>query len=161
MQPIQLSDDLSSVAPEAIFRSAPMTLVQFYVTIELARDMVYTLGNLGDVHFRDLNSKLTPFQRTFVLELRNIDTMESQLAFLNSIMIKYETIKSDVFVNLKADMDPLPTTSEMDDMKQKITTFYDRIKHLDNSYNVLNEQKMAVVENRHVLNAVTLSLIHI
>ncbi|KAG2731219.1 hypothetical protein G9P44_005635 [Scheffersomyces stipitis] len=155
MQPIQLSDDSSSVAPEAIFRSAPMTLVQFYVTIELARDMVYTLGNLGDVHFRDLNSKLTPFQRTFVSELRNIDTMESQLAFLNSIMIKYETIKSDVFVNLKADMDPLPTTSEMDDMKQKITTFYDRIKHLDNSYNVLNEQKMAVVENRHVLNAVT------
>ncbi|KAK6458346.1 vacuolar ATPase V0 domain subunit A [Scheffersomyces xylosifermentans] len=153
-QPISLSDE-PQAPQEAIFRSAPMTLVQFYVTIELARDMVCTLGNLGNVHFRDLNAKLTPFQRTFVTELRSIDSMEQQLGFLNSIMLKYGTIKSDIFVNLKADKMSLPSTSDVDQIKQKITNFFDRIKHLDNSYNSLDLQKLKLIENRHVLNALT------
>ena len=69
MSPIRLSENsvLSSnnESNEAIFRSAPMTLVQFYV--ELARDMVGVLGKLGNVQFRDLNSKLTPFQEHLLL----------------------------------------------------------------------------------------------
>ncbi|KAK6464899.1 vacuolar ATPase V0 domain subunit A [Scheffersomyces coipomensis] len=154
-QPISLSQNVEPSHNEAIFRSAPMTLVQFYVTIELARDVVCTLGNLGTVHFRDLNSKLTPFQRTFVTELRSIDTLESQLHFLHSSMEKYETIKSDIFVNLKADLNPLPGSSEMDEIKAKIKDFYERIKHLDNSFTSLYQQKLKLIENRYVLTALS------
>lgn len=149
---IRLKDDLADT--EAIFRSAPMTLVQFYVTIELARDVVFSLGRLGSVHFRDLNAKLTPFQRTFLNDLRNIDTIESQLAYLETIMIKHETIKGDLFVNLQADGSPLPTVSEMDDLRTKIVNFYDRIKHLDDSYNSLSASRLKLLENRHVLTTV-------
>lgn len=157
MSPIRLSENsvLSSnnESNEAIFRSAPMTLVQFYVTIELARDMVGVLGKLGNVQFRDLNSKLTPFQRTFITELRSIDGLVSQLDFLHSIMIKQNTIKSDLYVNLHADMKPLPTSSEIDNIKTRLSEFYERIKHLDQSYNNLDRKRLKFIENRCVLNS--------
>ena len=154
MPPIRLTDNTSPKEEinEAIFRSAPMTLVQFYVTIELARDMVGVLGKLGNVQFRDLNSKLTPFQRTFVSELRGIDTMIQQLDYLHSIMLKQNTIRSDIYGNLQADMKPLPTSSEMDDIKIRLDEFYQRIKHLDHSFNNLDKKKLKFVENRSVLN---------
>lgn len=138
---------------ESIFRSAPMSLVQFYVTIELARDLVYTLGRVGNVHFRDLNSKLTPFQRTFINELRTIDGIESNLQYLYSVMLKYDTIKGDVYLNLKADLNPFPSTSAMDDIKLKVAEFYDRISHLDASFNELQEKALSYLENRYVINA--------
>ncbi|KAK6882831.1 V-type proton ATPase subunit a, vacuolar isoform [Candida tropicalis] len=154
MPPIRLTDNTSPKEEinESIFRSAPMTLVQFYVTIELARDMVGVLGKLGNVQFRDLNSKLTPFQRTFVSELRGIDTMIQQLDYLHSIMLKQNTIRSDIYANLQADMKPLPTSSEMDDIKIRLDEFYQRIKHLDHSFNNLDKKKLKFVENRSVLN---------
>ncbi|EGW30272.1 uncharacterized protein SPAPADRAFT_143367 [Spathaspora passalidarum NRRL Y-27907] len=140
---------------EAIFRSAPMTLVQFYVTIELARDMVWALGNLGNVQFRDLNSKLTPFQRTFVNDLKSIDIMSTKLHQLFQIMVRHETIKTDlVGAYLHADLKPLPAAAAMDDLKQKLDEFHDRIKHLDLSFNNLNRQKLRQVENRNVVNIV-------
>lgn len=154
MLPILLQQGQDNGQEEAIFRSAPMTLVQFYVTIELARDVVYALGKLGDVHFRDLNSKLTPFQRTFVNELRGIDKIESHLGYLRSTMTKYDTIGATPYLSLQADQRPLPSASEMDNIRAEVTTFYERIKHLDNSYNSLDQQKFKYVENRYVVTAV-------
>ncbi|QWU85903.1 hypothetical protein CA3LBN_000121 [Candidozyma haemuli] len=139
---------------EAIFRSAPMTLVQFYVTMELARDLVFTLGNLGQVHFRDLNAKLTAFQRTFITELRNIDVVELNLTFLFSMMAKYSTFKGDPFANLVADENPLPTASEMEEIKERVAAFHDKIKHLDDSHSALELKKYKYLENRHVINSV-------
>ena len=154
MLPIQLGNSKDHVNDEAVFRSASMTLVQFYVTIELARDVVYALGSLGNVHFRDLNSKLTPFQRTFIKDLRSIDIIDGNLAYLESIMIKHETIKGDLYQNLEADIRPLPFSSEMDDMATNITQFHDRIRHLDDSYDNLSDKKLTLLENRFVLNTV-------
>lgn len=139
---------------EAIFRSAPMTLVQFYVTIEIARDVVYALGQEGHVHFRDLNSKLTPFQRTFVSELRNVDSMEGQFTYLHNMMVKYQTLKGDPFATLLADKRPLPPTSEIDGIKSLLDSSFERLKHLDESHSSLVLKKARLVENRHVLNLV-------
>ena len=155
MAPIRLSDSRllgSNESNEAIFRSAPMTLVQFYVTIELAREMVGMLGNLGAVQFRDLNSKLTPFQRTFMNELKSIDTMVSQLNFLRSVMDKLGTVSGDLHVNLRADMRPMPSISEMDQFKVKLNDYHERIKHLNSSYGNLDSQKLKFIENRYVIN---------
>ncbi|RLV89166.1 V-type proton ATPase subunit a vacuolar isoform [Spathaspora sp. JA1] len=154
MSPFKLfSSDQPS--EEAMFRSAPMTLVQFYVTIELARDMVWALGNLGVVQFRDLNSKLSSFQRTFIQDLKNIDSMTGKLHQLFQIMQRHETINVDlVGVYLHADMKPLPSTSSMDLVKSNLDEFYNRIKHLDMSFIDLTRRKLRQVENRNVVNIV-------
>ncbi|CAK9435364.1 uncharacterized protein LODBEIA_P00910 [Lodderomyces beijingensis] len=155
MRSIRLTDMGSRLeeSNEAMFRSAPMTLVQFYVTIELARDMVGALGSLGCVQFRDLNSRLTPFQRTFVNELRLIDAMVAQLGFLHSIMLRQHTIKGDYYSHLKADKKPISSTSEMDQFKSRLGEYYSRIKHLDESFTKLANQKLKLIENRNVVNA--------
>lgn len=139
---------------EAIFRSATMSLVQFYVTSELARDVVHILGQLGTVHFRDLNSRLTAFQRTFMNELRTVDEIESQLAYLETVMVKHETVKGELYRNLEADFKPLPTLADMEQLKQNIKQIFDRVKHLDDAYNKLNDQKVELIENRSVLAVV-------
>lgn len=138
---------------EAIFRSAPMSLVQFYVTIELARDVVYALGKLGDVHFRDLNSKLTPFQRTFISELRQTDAVESRLTFLHGVMLKHNAWNGDPFAKLTADRAPFPKTSDVDGLVLRIGEVYERIKHLDESFVELEQRHLRYVENRHVVKA--------
>lgn len=137
---------------EAIFRSAPMTLVQFYVTIELARDVVWCLGDIGNVHFRDLNSKLTQFQRTFMNELRDIDNTESQLKHIYASMLKYRTIKNEITMDVERE---LPTSSEMDFIKAKVAEFHEKIQHLNKSYDDLDLQKLQFLENRYVVNAIT------
>ncbi|KAM9932488.1 hypothetical protein OXX80_007878 [Metschnikowia pulcherrima] len=146
--------DASPEAQEAIFRSAPMTLVQFYVTIELARDVVFALGRAGHVHFRDLNSSLTPFQRTFVRELREIDALETKFAFLHGMMTKYDTLRGDVFATLAADESALPSSSELASIEETVGIVYDKMRHLDGSYVSLELKKMGLVENRCVLMAV-------
>ncbi|CAK7905052.1 V-type proton ATPase subunit a, vacuolar isoform [[Candida] anglica] len=139
---------------ESIFRSAPMTLVQFYMTLELARDVVNELGTLGDVHFRDLNSKLTPFQRTFVMELRKIDTVESQLSYLFQMMETYKTIRSDLYSSFSPGAEPLATATEVDDMVNRVKEIHQRISQLHESYTSLESKKFKLIENRYVINAV-------
>lgn len=154
--PILLDGTNSGSAPssEAIFRSAPMGLVQFYVTIELARDMVYALGKTGTVHFRDLNLKLTPFQRTFVNEIRKLDVTDTQLGHLRYVMDKYGVGKGDPYFNLEEDSIGLPTSSEMDDIRSQVADFYERTKQLDDAYTSLDAQRLTLQENKYVVLAV-------
>lgn len=139
---------------EAIFRSAPMTLVQFYVTLELARELAYTLGKSSQVHFRDLNSKLTPFQRTFISEIRDIDAIDSSLSALEKTMFKYQALSGDPYQGINPDEIQLPSSSELDDIKASVKDFHSRIEHLDDSYSSLEKKRFKLIENRHVLNIV-------
>jgi len=150
MSTVQLTDTLAN--DEAIFRSAPMTLVQFYVTIELARDLVYALGCVGNVHFRDLNSKLTAFQRTFIDDLRNIDGVQANLSFIHGVMTKFNTTNPNHFLDTSMPI-PLPSSSDLDVVKQRIADFYQKIKHLVESYDDLSMEMMKFIENRYVLTA--------
>ena len=72
------------MSDESLFRSAAMSLVQVYIPTESVHETVHELGELGHVQFRDLNPDVTPFQRTFVAEIRRLDEMERRLQFLQT-----------------------------------------------------------------------------
>ncbi|OBA20227.1 V0/A0 complex, 116-kDa subunit of ATPase [Metschnikowia bicuspidata var. bicuspidata NRRL YB-4993] len=140
-------------APEAVFRSAPMTLVQFYVTLELARDVVFALGRSGHVHFRDLNALLTAFQRTFVAELRGLDALETKLEFVRDLMAKHAAARGGAHASV-APEGPLPLAAELQLIHDATHTVHAKLQHLDRSHAALELKRLALVENRHVLTAV-------
>lgn len=69
---------------EGLFRSASMSLIQLYIPSESVHATVTELGELGNVQFRDLNPDVTPFQRTFVADIRRLDEMDRRIQFLQA-----------------------------------------------------------------------------
>ncbi|CDW98105.1 hypothetical protein, partial [Sporisorium scitamineum] len=67
---------------ESLFRSATMSLIQLYIPSETAHATVQELGELGNVMFKDLNPDVSPFQRSFVTDIRRLDEMERRIRFL-------------------------------------------------------------------------------
>lgn len=65
-----------------------MSLVEIYVPSEMARHILYEVGKLGLMQFRDLNSGVNEFQRSFVQELRLLDTIERQYTYLKEQLDK-------------------------------------------------------------------------
>lgn len=65
-----------------------MSLVQLYVPTEVAREVVYAIGQLNLVQFRDLNAKVNEFQRSFVQELRLLENIERQYRFFKAQLDK-------------------------------------------------------------------------
>lgn len=145
---------MADAPDEAIFRLAPMCLVQFYVTIELARDLVFQLGQQGCVHFRDLNLKLTPFQRTFVDEVKRIDELEAKLRYIRGLMDKYNTLLL-YFDVLEATAQRLCPVLEYDAISDIIHSASSRLEQLDESYDRLQLQLDRLLENKLVLEAYT------
>ncbi|KMZ64706.1 hypothetical protein ZOSMA_351G00230 [Zostera marina] len=72
-------DDLP---PMDFLRSEKMTLVQLIIPFESAHRAISYLGDLGSVQFRDLNSDKSPFQRTFVNQVKRCGEMSRKLRFL-------------------------------------------------------------------------------
>ena len=97
---------------EAVFRSADMSLVQLYVPTEVARDIIYKVGQLDIIQFRDLNSKINEFQRSFVKELRKLDNVERQFN-----LFKRELDVRDIPIKLfPYDLDNVPPQTEIDEL---------------------------------------------
>ncbi|KAI0035016.1 V-type ATPase, V0 complex, 116kDa subunit family [Vararia minispora EC-137] len=59
-----------------LFCSEAMILVRVYIPTEQAHDTVVNLGMLRVIQFVDLNRNVSPFQRSFVGELRRLDQMK-------------------------------------------------------------------------------------
>ncbi|SCU79500.1 LAFA_0B03532g1_1 [Lachancea sp. 'fantastica'] len=146
---------------EAIFRSADMTYVQLYIPLELSRDVVSLLGNLGNVMFRDLNADLSAFQRGYVSQIRKFDDMERLSANMERIAQKYsrETWKYTVHSDLDnstqhPSISMLLATMQthsldtVSDIAAEIVEFEARVRQLDDSLKSLHSRLNQLIEHR-------------
>ncbi|GAV71361.1 V_ATPase_I domain-containing protein [Cephalotus follicularis] len=71
-----------------LMRSEKMALVQLIIPVESAHRAVSYLGELGLLQFRDLNADKSPFQRTFVNQVKRCGEMSRKLRFLKDQISK-------------------------------------------------------------------------
>ncbi|XP_047315253.1 V-type proton ATPase subunit a1 [Impatiens glandulifera] len=73
---------IDNLPPMDLMRSEKMTFVQLIIPVESAHRAVSYLGELGLLQFRDLNADKSPFQRTFVNQVKRCTEMSRKLRFL-------------------------------------------------------------------------------
>ncbi|XP_060174424.1 V-type proton ATPase subunit a1-like isoform X2 [Lycium barbarum] len=71
-----------------LMRSEKMTFVQLIIPAESAHRAVTYLGQLGLLQFRDLNAEKSPFQRTFVNQVKRCVEMSRKLRYFKDQMHK-------------------------------------------------------------------------
>ncbi|KAM7278411.1 hypothetical protein ACFE04_005545 [Oxalis oulophora] len=81
----QLIEDLP---PMDLMRSEKMTFVQLIIPAESAHRAISYLGELGLLQFRDLNADKSPFQRTFVNQVKRCGEMSRKIRFLKDQITK-------------------------------------------------------------------------
>ncbi|KAG4302673.1 hypothetical protein PCK1_001028 [Pneumocystis canis] len=137
------------ISSSTFFRSEEISLVQFYFPVEVAKLIVFALGELGMIHFRDLNVDINVFQRAFIKEIRRLDETERQLQFLLD-----EIKKTDIKMTLFQDDDTAMRVSnphQTDELCEKIAFFENRVRCLNESYQTLEKQYLGLIERRYVL----------
>ncbi|PWN26820.1 V0/A0 complex, 116-kDa subunit of ATPase, partial [Jaminaea rosea] len=139
---------------ESLYRSAQMSLVQIYMPTESAHAAVTELAQLGNVMFKDLNPDVTPFQRTFVSDIRRLDEMDRRVRFLQSQMehekVPVRPLESALpFLNFSTGGRRGPL--QMDELSTKLREHEDRIGQMNGSYETLQRRLLELQEARHVL----------
>lgn len=124
-----------------------MSLVQLYIATEIGREVVSALGELGNVQFRDLNFKLSAFQRSFVKEIRRLDNSERQIRLLTS-----EIESRNIYLAPAPENVPVaPNSSDIDDLVEKLNSLEERVTQLRSSEESLVKRQMELKEHRYVL----------
>ncbi|EMG48176.1 VPH1 V-type proton ATPase subunit a [Candida maltosa Xu316] len=135
---------------EAVFRSADMSLVQLYVPTEAARDIIYKVGQLDIIQFRDLNSKVNEFQRAFVKELRKLDNVERQFN-----LFKKELDFRDIPIKLfPYEFTNIPQQTEIDELIEGSQLLEDRVVQLRDSVDTLNQKEVDMKQFKYTIQAV-------
>lgn len=138
------------MSSSTFYRSEEISLVQFYFPVEVAKLTVSALGELGIIHFRDLNVDINVFQRAFVKEIRKLDEVGRQLRFLYG-----EIKKTDIKISSVRSNDSATKASNLhqtDELYEKISFFENRVRCLNESYQTLEKQYLELIELRHVLD---------
>ncbi|XP_054815796.1 V-type proton ATPase subunit a1-like [Prosopis cineraria] len=79
---------IDNMPPMDLMRSEKMTFVQLIIPVESAHRAVSYLGELGLFQFRDLNDDKSPFQRTFVNQVKRCAEMSRKLRFFKDQISK-------------------------------------------------------------------------
>ncbi|XP_015079823.1 V-type proton ATPase subunit a1-like [Solanum pennellii] len=126
-----------------LMRSEKMTFVQLIIPAESAHRAITYLGQLGLLQFRDLNAEKSPFQRTFVNQVKRCVEMARKLRYF-----KDQIHKAGLF------LPPLPASqpdTELEEIEIQLAEHEHELiemnansEKLRQSYNELLEFKMVL-----------------
>lgn len=130
-----------------------MGLIQLYIPTEVARESLYTLGNLGNVQLRDLNSKVSSFQRSFVKEIKRLDNVERQYRyFMAELEARGIPITDSPYIGEDVkQVGKLLKTSEIDEYVESAQLLEERVSQLAENAQVLLTKQMDLEQLRNVL----------
>ncbi|CAL9731147.1 V-type proton ATPase subunit a, vacuolar isoform [Monosporozyma unispora] len=144
---------MSEHKEEAIFRSAEMSLLQFYIPQEISREAVYTMGKEGNVQFRDLNSKVRSFQRSYVNEIRRLDNVQRQYRYFYTLLENHNINLLETEDLLDVNSIEPPTTSTVDDHVENAEILEKRLVQMEDAMEQIKLQKTDLEQFRYVLQA--------
>ncbi|KAJ2781422.1 H(+)-transporting V0 sector ATPase subunit a [Coemansia javaensis] len=136
-----------------IFRSEAMSLVQLYIPSDVARYAVSQLGEIGLMQFRDLNSEVSAFQRSFVNDVRRFDELERKLRYLHGQIARSGVDVYDFLDDGFAGGSRGPR--DIDEMEERIAAHEGRVLRLTAAYKDMQIKHLELLENKHVLEEVS------
>ncbi|KAH7560970.1 hypothetical protein JRO89_XS10G0152400 [Xanthoceras sorbifolium] len=126
-----------------LMRSEKMTFVQLIMPAESARRAISYLGELGLLQFRDLNADKSPFQRTFVNQVKRCGEMSRKLRFFKE-QINKAGLLSSVHPVSAPDVELEELEMQLAEHEHELIEMNSNSGKLQQTYNELLEFKMVL-----------------
>ncbi|KAJ7980947.1 V-type proton ATPase subunit a [Quillaja saponaria] len=126
-----------------LMRSEKMTFVQLIIPVESAHRAITYLGELGLLQFRDLNADKSPFQRTFVNQVKRCAEMSRKLRFFKDQISKGGVVSSPSPV-LQPDIELEDLEIQLAEHEHELMEMNSNSEKLRQSYNELLEFKIVL-----------------
>ncbi|KAL9171130.1 hypothetical protein ABFS82_04G189700 [Erythranthe guttata] len=134
---------IDNLPPMDLMRSEKMVLVQLIIPVESAHRAVSYLGELGLLQFRDLNDDKSPFQRTFVNQVKRCAEMARKLRFIKDHIHKAGLIPSPDPAS-EPDIELEELEIQLAEHEHGLIEMNANSEHLQQAYNELLEFKMVL-----------------
>ncbi|CAI8592504.1 unnamed protein product [Vicia faba] len=134
---------IDNLPPMDLMRSEKMTFVQLIIPAESAQRAVSYLGELGLLQFRDLNADKSPFQRTFVNQVKRCAEMSRKLRFFKDQINKAGLISPSRTL-LQPDIDLEDLEAHLAEHEHELIEMNSNSDKLRQSYNELLEFKIVL-----------------
>ncbi|KAH6814603.1 vacuolar proton ATPase A1 [Perilla frutescens var. frutescens] len=126
-----------------LMRSEKMMLAQLIIPVESAHRAVSYLGQLGLLQFRDLNDDKSPFQRTFVNQVKRCAEMSRKLRFLKDQIHKAGLVLSPLPAS-ETDIELEELEARLAEHEHELIEMNHNSEKLQQTYNELLEFKMVL-----------------
>ncbi|KAI8573749.1 hypothetical protein RHMOL_Rhmol01G0300400 [Rhododendron molle] len=126
-----------------LMRSEKMTPVQLIIPVESARRAISYLGQLGLLQFRDLNADKSPFQRTFVNQVKRCAEMSRKLRFFKDQIHKAGLMSAPRPI-LQPEMELEQLEMQLAEYEHELLEMNNNSEQLQQSYSELLELKIVL-----------------
>ncbi|CAL0321918.1 unnamed protein product [Lupinus luteus] len=134
---------IDNLPPMDLMRSEKMSFVQLIIPVESSHRAISYLGQLGLLQFRDLNADKSPFQRTFVNQVKRCAEMSRKLRFFKDQINKAGLVSSS-HSELQPDIDLEDLEMQLAEHEHELIEMNSNSDKLRQSYNELLEFKIVL-----------------
>ncbi|CAL1406027.1 unnamed protein product [Linum trigynum] len=134
---------IDNLPPMDLMRSERMTFVQLIIPVESAHRAISYLGELGLLQFRDMNGDKSPFQRTFVNQVKRCGEMSRKLRFFKE-QIQKAGLLSSAHSTLEPDIELEELEVQLAEHEHELIEMNSNGEKLQQSYNELLEFKIVL-----------------